>query len=193
MDNQRLGFIKNNSSISIETSLISSEIIQDYTTDEKLMNIAERISSSPDGRLGQTKENESTLEPKSLKSDRGKAIRVSVILSPIKYIRNIVKYRGIETEEPSCSSDAKRNKDFESSSVEIIQNDSKININTNAEDNARRDYSSTEHSASFSSSIIKFSDEQIITLHSSDDENASGDYTTTRPSLSSTSKFPDEQ
>ncbi|GBN05890.1 hypothetical protein AVEN_77438-1, partial [Araneus ventricosus] len=43
MDNQRLGFIKNNSSISIETSLISSEIIQDYTTDEKLMNIAERI------------------------------------------------------------------------------------------------------------------------------------------------------
>ncbi|GBM05766.1 hypothetical protein AVEN_138113-1, partial [Araneus ventricosus] len=39
MDNQRLGSIKNNSSMSIETSLLSLEIIQDYTTDEKLMNI----------------------------------------------------------------------------------------------------------------------------------------------------------
>ncbi|GBL74494.1 hypothetical protein AVEN_188871-1 [Araneus ventricosus] len=121
MDNQRLGSIKNNSSMSIETSLLSLEIIQDYTTDEKPMNIAERISSSPDGRLGQTKENVRTLEPKSLKSDREcKAIRVSVIISPIKHIRNIVKDRTIEAEEPSCSSEAQRNKDFESSSVKII-------------------------------------------------------------------------
>ncbi|GBM12197.1 hypothetical protein AVEN_155236-1, partial [Araneus ventricosus] len=178
MDNQCLGVIKNNISMSIETSLLSSEIIQDYTTEEKLMNIAERISSSPDGRLEQTEENESTLDPKSLKSDREcKAIRVSVIISPIKRTRNIVKDRRIETEQTSCSSEAKRNKDFESSSVKIIQNDSKINIYPNSEDNERRDFSSTEHSASFSSSIIKFSDEHIITLHSSDDENASGDYT----------------
>ncbi|GBO34521.1 hypothetical protein AVEN_245014-1 [Araneus ventricosus] len=106
-----------------------------------------------------------------------KAIRVSVIISPIKRTRNIVKDRRIETEQTSCSSEAKRNKDFESSSVKIIQNDSKINIYPNSEDNERRDYSSTEHSASFSSSIIKFSDEHISTLHSSDDENASGDYT----------------
>ncbi|GBM49412.1 hypothetical protein AVEN_169283-1 [Araneus ventricosus] len=156
------------------------------------MNIAERISSSPDGRSGQTKENTRTLEPKSLKSDTEcKAIRVSVIISPIKC--NIIKDRRIETEEPSCSSEAKRNKDFESSSVKIIQNDSKINIHPNSEDNARKDYSSTENSASFFSSIIKFSDEQIITLHPSDDENTSGDYTTTGPSLSSTSMFPDEQ
>ncbi|GBN93312.1 hypothetical protein AVEN_168557-1 [Araneus ventricosus] len=126
MDNQRLGVTKNNISMSIETSLLSLEIIQEYTKEEKLMNIAERISSSPDGRLQQTIENESALEPKSLKSDREcKAIRVSVIISPIKRIRNIVKDRRIETEESSCSSEAKRNKDFESSSVTIIQNDSK--------------------------------------------------------------------
>ncbi|GBN27881.1 hypothetical protein AVEN_90690-1 [Araneus ventricosus] len=192
MDNQRLGSIKNNSSMSIETSLLSLEIIQDYTTDEKLKNIAKRISLSPDGRLGQTKENERTLEPKSLKSDSEcKAIRVSVIISPFKHIRNIVKDRIIEAEEPSCSSGAQRNKDFESS-VKIIRNDSKINIYPNSEDNARRDYSSTEHPAAFFSYIIKFSDEHIITLHSSDNENASEDYTTSGPSLSSTSMFPDE-
>ncbi|GBM49416.1 hypothetical protein AVEN_169287-1 [Araneus ventricosus] len=156
------------------------------------MNIAERISSSPDGRSGQTKENVRTLEPKSLKSDTEcKAICVSVIISPIKC--NIIKDRRIETKEPSCSSEAKRNKDFESSSVKIIQNDSKINIYPNCEDKARRDYSSTEHSASFSSSIINFSDKQIITLDSSEDENASGDYTCTGPSLSFISMFPDEQ
>ncbi|GBO26719.1 hypothetical protein AVEN_213724-1 [Araneus ventricosus] len=180
--------------ISIETSLSSSEIIQEYTKEEKLMNTAERICSSPEGRLGLTKDEKSTLEPKSFKFDREcKAIRVSVIISIIKRIRNVVKDRIIETEEPSCSSEAKRKKDFESSFDKAIQNDSKINIYPNSENNARRDYSSTEHSASFYSSITKFSDEHIITLHSSEDENASGDYTTTKPSLSSTSMFPVEQ
>ncbi|GBM90806.1 hypothetical protein AVEN_39169-1, partial [Araneus ventricosus] len=184
--------IKNNISFSIETSLLSSEIIQEYTEKEKLMNIAERISSSPDVRSGQTKENVRTLEPKSLKSDTEcKAIRVSVIISPIKRISNIIKDSRIETKEPSGSSGSKRYKDFESSSFKIIQNDSKINIYPNCEDNARRDYTSTDHSPSFSSSIINFSDEHSI--HSSDNENASGDYTTTGPSLSSTSMLPDEQ
>ncbi|GBM84679.1 hypothetical protein AVEN_37895-1 [Araneus ventricosus] len=180
MDNQRLGVTKNNISMSIETSLHSLEIIQEYTKEENLMNIAERISSSPDGRLQQTIENENPLEPKSLKSDREcKAIRVSVIISPIKRIKNIVKDRRIETEESSCSSEAKRNKDFESSSVKIIQNDSKINIYPYSEDNARRDYSSTEHSASLSSSISMLPDEQVITLDSTNEENASNDCVTT--------------
>ncbi|GBO36554.1 hypothetical protein AVEN_202611-1 [Araneus ventricosus] len=113
MDNLSLGAIKKHISLPKENSLLSSEIIQEYTKEEKLMIIVERISSSPDGRLGQTKEKESNHEPKSFKSDREcKAIRVSVIISPIKRIRNIVKDRRIETEKPSCSSEAKRNKRF---------------------------------------------------------------------------------
>ncbi|GBM08206.1 hypothetical protein AVEN_219851-1, partial [Araneus ventricosus] len=104
--------------------------------------------------------------------------RVSVIISPIKRIRNIVKDRRIETEESSCSSEAKRYKDFESSSVTIIQNDSK-NIFPYSKDIARRDYSSTEHSASLSSSISMLPDEQVITLDSTNEENASNDCVTT--------------
>ncbi|CAL1281570.1 unnamed protein product [Larinioides sclopetarius] len=188
MDNHCLGAIK------YRNDLLSSEIIQESTKEEKLMKVSKRISSSPYKRLKQVQENESFVESKSLKSDLVcKAIRVSVIISPIKRVRNIVKNRNVEKEDSSCNLESKRNKEFDSSSVKSSQMYSQINIYPNFDDNVRGDYANLEYSASSSSSDRKSTCEQIFTLDSSEDVNASKDNMTSGLSLSSVNMLPDYQ
>ncbi|GBM28784.1 hypothetical protein AVEN_244348-1 [Araneus ventricosus] len=118
------------------------------------MNFVDRFSSYTYGRSGQIQVGENDLAPNSLKSKQVCTdIGVSIIKSPIKNKRKVVKVERTATDGPSCNSGAQRHRDADFSIVRLIQDDQKMTIYQKCEANERRDYMINEPSTSFSSSL----------------------------------------
>ncbi|GBM21605.1 hypothetical protein AVEN_13162-1 [Araneus ventricosus] len=118
------------------------------------MNFVDRFSSYTYGRSGQIQEGENNLAPNSLKSKQVCTdIGVSIIKSPIKNKRKVVKVERTATDGPSCNSGAQRHRDADFSIVRLIQDDQKITILKKCDANERRDYMSNVPLTSFSFSI----------------------------------------
>ncbi|GBN72364.1 hypothetical protein AVEN_246143-1 [Araneus ventricosus] len=78
------------------------ENLEGAAKDEKGMNFVDRFSSYTYGRSGHVQDGEKNLEPYSLKSNQlCTAIRVSLVKSPIKNKRNIVKDESSATDGPA--------------------------------------------------------------------------------------------
>ncbi|GBO43541.1 Zinc finger protein 732, partial [Araneus ventricosus] len=130
------------------------ENLEGAAKDEKGMNFVDRFSSYTYGRSGNVQDGEKNLEPNSLKSSQVcTAIRVSLVKSPIKNNRNIVKDERTATDGPAGNSGAQRHRYSDFSIARLMQDDHKITIHQNCDSNEHRDYMSNEHSTSFSSSL----------------------------------------
>ncbi|GBL71689.1 hypothetical protein AVEN_238212-1, partial [Araneus ventricosus] len=131
-----------------------AEKLEGAAKDEKGRTFVDRFSSYTYGRSGHVQDGEKNLEPNSPKSNQVcTAIRVSLVKSPIKNKRNIVKDERTARDGHSCNSRAQRHRYSGFSIVRPMQDDHKITIHQKCVANERRHYMSNVPSKSFSSSL----------------------------------------